>query len=151
MPNMDGLTATSKIMEESSALASGEEGAQEPQQVTDDTTTTNSSTPYDDTNNNRPDNDNSDKDKENLPSRRHSIAVPPQGKAGGGGGGAKPFSPRTFNSPQVIAVTANVYVKDKEACMKVGMCDFIGKPIKLPLLKAALEKCVANKDQQEKE
>lgn len=56
-----------------------------------------------------------------------------------------------FNPPQVIAVTANVYDKDKEACMKVGMCDFIGKPIKLQLLKAALEKCVAIKDQQEKE
>jgi CheY-like chemotaxis protein len=43
--------------------------------------------------------------------------------------------------PMVVAVTANVYDSDREACCAVGMCDFIPKPIKLDLLKAVLERC----------
>jgi len=43
--------------------------------------------------------------------------------------------------PQVIAVTANVYDCDKENCAAVGMCNFIGKPVKINLLKDALAKC----------
>lgn len=40
--------------------------------------------------------------------------------------------------PQIIAVTANVYESDREACAEVGMVDFLGKP----LLKSSLERCL---------
>lgn len=43
--------------------------------------------------------------------------------------------------PQVIAVTANVYDSDKEACRQVGMCYFISKPIRMNVLEEALARC----------
>ncbi len=33
------------------------------------------------------------------------------------------------NSPKIVAMTANVYSKDKIKCKEAGMVDFIGKPI----------------------
>jgi hypothetical protein len=40
----------------------------------------------------------------------------------------------------VIAMTANAMVGDHERCLECGMDDYVAKPIKVPLLKAALEK-----------
>jgi len=40
----------------------------------------------------------------------------------------------------VIALTANVLEDDREACVAAGMDDFLAKPLKLDVLKAALER-----------
>ena len=42
--------------------------------------------------------------------------------------------------PVVIAMTANAMQGDREECMRVGMDDYISKPIKLELLMSILEK-----------
>ena len=42
--------------------------------------------------------------------------------------------------PVIIAVTANVYEADKEACFKAGMKDFLGKPIQIYDFQAKLIK-----------
>jgi CheY-like chemotaxis protein len=44
-------------------------------------------------------------------------------------------------SPQIVAVSANVYESDKAACYAAGMVDFLEKPIRLPLLKTSLNRC----------
>ena len=41
---------------------------------------------------------------------------------------------------RVIAMTANAMVGDRERCLECGMDDYVAKPIKVPLLKEALEK-----------
>jgi CheY-like chemotaxis protein len=55
---------------------------------------------------------------------------------------ASPFQSSSLASrakrPQIIAVTANVYESDREACAEVGMVDFLGKP----LIKSNLERCL---------
>ncbi|HLJ17076.1 MAG TPA: response regulator [Bryobacteraceae bacterium] len=44
--------------------------------------------------------------------------------------------------PRLIAMTANAMNGDKEACLAAGMDDYVSKPVQMPLLQAALEKCV---------
>ncbi len=46
----------------------------------------------------------------------------------------------------IIAVTANVSTENKEKCLRVGMDDFIPKPIKLPVLKELAQKILENKN-----
>ena len=43
----------------------------------------------------------------------------------------------------VIAMTANAMVGDRERCLACGMNDYVAKPIKVPLLKEALDKVKA--------
>lgn len=43
-----------------------------------------------------------------------------------------------YNQP-IIAVTANAFEEDKQACLDAGMSDFLSKPIELEKLKAVLE------------
>ena len=43
--------------------------------------------------------------------------------------------------PRVIALTANVFKSDQDACRDAGMDDFLCKPLDLPQLRAALLKC----------
>jgi len=45
------------------------------------------------------------------------------------------------STPQIVAVSANVYESDKAACSAAGMVDFIEKPIRMPVLKASLDRC----------
>ncbi|WP_052128620.1 PAS domain S-box protein [Neosynechococcus sphagnicola] len=45
--------------------------------------------------------------------------------------------------PYIIAMTANAMVSDREACLAVGMNDFVSKPIQIAELIAALKKCSA--------
>lgn len=45
--------------------------------------------------------------------------------------------------PHIIALTASVFEEDREACRRVGMCDFVGKPIDLAQMDAVLRR-VAN-------
>jgi len=42
--------------------------------------------------------------------------------------------------PRIIALTANAYDEDREACLKVGMDDYLSKPLKTELLEAALQR-----------
>lgn len=44
--------------------------------------------------------------------------------------------------PQIVAVSANVYESDKAACAAAGMVDFLEKPIRMPLLKSTLGRCL---------
>ena len=44
---------------------------------------------------------------------------------------------------RVIAMTANAMVGDRERCLECGMDDYVAKPIKVPLLKEALDKARA--------
>ena len=43
--------------------------------------------------------------------------------------------------PRVVALTANVTLSEREACMQAGMDDFIAKPIQIEALCAALLRC----------
>jgi CheY-like chemotaxis protein/anti-sigma regulatory factor (Ser/Thr protein kinase) len=43
--------------------------------------------------------------------------------------------------PRIIAMTANVMKEDREACLSAGMNDYLGKPIRVEELVAALNKC----------
>jgi PAS domain S-box-containing protein len=43
--------------------------------------------------------------------------------------------------PRIIALTANVMAEDREACLAAGMDDYIGKPIRVEELVAALNCC----------
>ncbi len=43
--------------------------------------------------------------------------------------------------PRIIALTANAMQGDREACLSIGMDDYVAKPIKIGELGKALEKC----------
>jgi CheY-like chemotaxis protein/HPt (histidine-containing phosphotransfer) domain-containing protein len=43
--------------------------------------------------------------------------------------------------PRIIATTANVTKEDREACLAAGMDDYLGKPIRVGELVAALNRC----------
>ncbi|NOY97469.1 MAG: response regulator [Chlorobi bacterium] len=45
----------------------------------------------------------------------------------------------------IVAVTANMFVEDKEKCIKAGMDEFISKPIRIPELKSILSNAVGEK------
>ena len=45
--------------------------------------------------------------------------------------------------PTVIAMTANAFSEDRQACMDAGMDDFLAKPVKLDTLKSALQNMTA--------
>jgi CheY-like chemotaxis protein len=47
---------------------------------------------------------------------------------------------RGQRAPHIVAMTASVYEEDREACMKAGMRDFVGKPIDLAQLDAVLSR-----------
>lgn len=42
-------------------------------------------------------------------------------------------------APHIIALTANAFIEDREACLKVGMCAYISKPVQWELLERAIE------------
>jgi CheY-like chemotaxis protein len=43
--------------------------------------------------------------------------------------------------PRIIALTANVMKEDQDACYAAGMDDYLGKPIRVEELMAALSRC----------
>jgi len=47
------------------------------------------------------------------------------------------------NGPRIVAMTANAMEGDREACFDAGMDDYVGKPIRVDELLAALEKTPA--------
>jgi CheY-like chemotaxis protein len=42
--------------------------------------------------------------------------------------------------PWIVALTATAMAEDRQACMEVGMDDFLSKPIRQPILRAALDR-----------
>lgn len=52
----------------------------------------------------------------------------------------KYMSDNKLEIPIIIALTANVYPAAKEQCYRVGMRDFLSKPIQLQVLRDVLKK-----------
>ncbi len=50
----------------------------------------------------------------------------------------------TGGGPRIVAMTANAMEGDREACLAAGMDDYVGKPIRIHELLAALEKTLAS-------
>jgi signal transduction histidine kinase/CheY-like chemotaxis protein len=48
------------------------------------------------------------------------------------------------HQPWVIAMTANAYDEDRDACREAGMDGFLSKPVSVPALAAALERALAH-------
>ncbi len=42
--------------------------------------------------------------------------------------------------PWIIAMTANAMQGDREACFEAGMNDYLSKPVRMPALRAVLER-----------
>ncbi|MBI1880437.1 MAG: response regulator, partial [Chloroflexi bacterium] len=57
----------------------------------------------------------------------------------------------TAPGPHIIAVTANALPQERQACLAAGANDFVGKPIRLEALAAALQKCRPVEDRPEAE
>jgi len=52
---------------------------------------------------------------------------------------------RVINSSiPIIALTAYTMKRDQDLCMKVGMNDFVSKPIQLEVLKERIDRCISN-------
>lgn len=51
-----------------------------------------------------------------------------------------------LGKPRIIAMTADVMQEGREACLAVGMDDFVAKPIRIPELMKTLEKCAIQKN-----
>ena len=49
------------------------------------------------------------------------------------------------SQPVVIAMTANAYSEDREACMDAGMDYFLAKPVKLDALRSAIQEMVLDR------
>ena len=47
----------------------------------------------------------------------------------------------------IIAVTASAMPEDRERCLKLGMDDFVSKPISLSALQTAIKKCIPEPDE----
>jgi len=47
--------------------------------------------------------------------------------------------------PVVIAITANAFIEDREACLDAGMDYFLAKPISLETLRSAIQKMIRTK------
>ncbi len=45
------------------------------------------------------------------------------------------------NRPRMVAMTANAFVADREACFEAGADDYVSKPIRIPALAEALSRC----------
>ncbi len=43
--------------------------------------------------------------------------------------------------PRLVAMTANAFVADRDACFTAGADDYVSKPIRIPVLAEALSKC----------
>ena len=50
---------------------------------------------------------------------------------------------RADDGPRIVAMTANAMEGDREACLAAGMDDYVGKPIRIDELLAALEQTPA--------
>jgi CheY-like chemotaxis protein len=49
--------------------------------------------------------------------------------------------------PRIVALTANVMKEDRDACQAAGMDDYLGKPIRVEELMAALSRCQPLEDE----
>lgn len=55
---------------------------------------------------------------------------------------------QTVRQPIIIAMTANAMTEDRDECLAAGMDDYISKPIRLDVLKTALQQASSRRQQQ---
>ena len=51
------------------------------------------------------------------------------------------FPRENIDRPRIVAMTGNAMQGDRESCLSAGMDDYITKPVRVPELKAVLERC----------